>query len=108
MAKFKLNPLSGSFDLVGSSGSGPTPTETGYSSTFNTGTWSLVSGKYQIQINEATHQRGINPVVQVFEFDGVNYSEVTVDEVLVSNAGLVTVKVLQSPDLRFQGKLIIR
>ena len=105
---YKFNPLTSQLDIVGE-GSGPSPTPTvGYLQSFNATTnWTLDVSVYKIIINEATHLKGINPSVQVFELVAGVYNLVDVDSLEVDNSGQVTIKVLSSPDLRFQGKVLI-
>ena len=103
----RYNPLTGNFDIVGA-GSTPTP-ETPYADTFNNTTdWvGPSSGFYTITIAQVTHQKGINPQVQVMELDGSNFNIVDVDRVQVTPTGDVEIRVPASPDLRFNGKIVI-
>lgn len=64
------------------------------------------SGEYWLEYNEATHQKGVNPVVQVLELTAGQYSSV-ITTIEITNAGIVRIRVPQSPDLRFDGKIII-
>lgn len=130
---FSFNPLTGNLDLVGNSSgasaaddvsydnstSGLSATNVqdaidelagsssvNYAQTFNATTdWTLAT-IYKIDINEATHLKGISPQVQVYELVSGSYTLINTD-VIVDNSGLVSVQVNSSPDLRFQGKVII-
>lgn len=81
-----------------------------YSDNFNNTTdWSGPSGGYYtISYTEATHNKGLVPAVQIFEQDGANYNLVDVDRVQVNASGDVEIRVLEVPDLRFNGKILIK
>jgi hypothetical protein len=66
----------------------------------------LNSGEYWIEYDEATHQKGVSPLVQVLELEAGQYSTIIVT-IEITNAGLVRIKIPQVPDLRFNGKIII-
>lgn len=88
-------------DAVGG-GSGTPP----FNSPFVSGDWSLNGANYDLAITEATHGQGAQLNVQVFEKVGTDYREVVVD-ILISSTGNITISVSSSPDLRFEGKIII-
>jgi hypothetical protein len=70
--------------------------------------WSAASsGYYTITITAATHGAGTSPKVQVFELSGTDYIEIFPDQVKVLANGNVTVRVAQTPDCRFEGKVVI-
>lgn len=94
----RLGPLS----TTGTGGGGPS---TGFVKTFTIGAWISGPQDYEITIPESEHLRGVNPTVEVFELDGVYYDVFVSIE--VSNAGEIKLKVSQSPDNRFAGKVII-
>lgn len=102
----KLNIFTGNFDIVGESGSAAVK----YSQAFDATTdWGSPSGgKYSITVTAATHGVGVNPNVAILELvsPGV-YEQVFVDTVVISSTGVITISVLEVPDLRFEGKLII-
>lgn len=100
-----FNPFTGQLDITGA-GSG-TALALRYTQTFNNTTdWTLAAPDYTITITAATHGKGINPNVQVFEQVGLNYDVVNV--VVEKNAsGDVTIKVAQIPDNRFNGFVLI-
>lgn len=63
------------------------------------------SGLYTRTVTFATHAKA-NPVVEVFETNGLVFDEVYT-EITVNASYDVTIKVTESPDLRFAGKLIV-
>lgn len=84
---------------VGGGGSNPP-----YTSSFLIANWSLNVSVYEISVPEATHERGANIIVQVFELTGGVYKEVDVD-IEISATG--DVKIIIDSDLRFDGKVNI-
>lgn len=102
----KLNIFTGNFDIVGGSGSAAVK----YSQVFNATTdWGSPSGgKYSITVTAATHGAGVIPNIAILELvsPGV-FEQVFVDTVEISSSGDITIFVLEVPDLRFEGKLII-
>lgn len=131
---FKFNSLTGNFDLTNSdasstalsvsydnTGSGLIATNVqdaidelagsspiNFASTFNATTdWTLDTGIYKIDIGEGTHLKGTNPMVEIFESSaGPLYTHLNTD-IVVDNSGQVTIKVNQTPDLRFAGRVVI-
>jgi len=99
-----FNPLGPPFDFVGTSGTPSTPIK--YSAAISSASFILVSGFYEITITAATHGAGVNPISQVFELITGNY-ELIQPTVIINGAGDITIQVSSSPDLRFDGKLII-
>jgi hypothetical protein len=95
------NELTGELDFRVTGSSNP-PSVT----SFIVGDWVSDSGDYSITVLESSHIKGINPTVQVFEDNGIEFEEV---EVLIelNNNGDTKILVPQSPDLRFAGKIII-
>jgi len=91
-------------DVGGGSGGG---SATPFSQTFTTGSWSLSSGYYIINVTEATHEKGNAPGVQLYELNGSDYELVSVDRVQINTLGDVQVRVPASPDLRFAGRIVI-
>jgi len=79
-----------------------------YSSPFTATTeWGTASnGYYTITITEATHGRGTNPNVQVYELSGSDFHKVDVDDVLVLANGNTSIRVPEVPNLRFAGKIV--
>jgi hypothetical protein len=89
-------------DNGGGGGSGNPP----YIATFTTPSWSINGSVYEITVPEATHERGVALLVQVFELVGGVYKEVEVD-VEINSAGDVKIIIPSLPDLRFSGRLNI-
>lgn len=78
-----------------------------YSDTFVIADWVLNVDHYELVINEAIHLQGINPDASIYETNGAEFDEVSTG-LTVTNAGVVTFKVSNVPDLRFDGKFIIK
>ena len=103
---FEFNPLTGEFDIVGSSGSGAQAPN--YLQTFVSGDWvGPVDGFYSLTILASIHNKGINPVIQVFELNGTDYEEIDLSITVHSITGDITLGVTETPDSRFNGKIII-
>lgn len=64
-------------------------------------------GYYTIPVTAATHGIGINPVVSVQQLTGADYLIVDVDQLKVFANGDVSIRVPETPDLRFAGRLVI-
>jgi hypothetical protein len=105
----KFNPFTGNFDFVEASGGGGGVQLPNYVQTFNTTTdWGSASGGYYtITIPLASHTKGNNPVIQVFELVGSDYDVVDTTIFIDSVTSAISIKALQSPDSRFQGKIVI-
>ena len=107
----KFNPLTSQFDFTGSNGGGGGgggPAER-YTDTFNATTdWGSPSaGEYTITIPAATHGRGSIPSVMVFELTGGVYEVVGINTLQIDLSGNVSLKVLETPDNRFAGLVLI-
>ena len=99
------NPLLGSgFDFVG--GSAAAGTLVKYSTTFLIGTFVLNGGFYEYTITQASHGAGLSPTTQVYELVGSNY-ELVQPVVIVNASGDIIIQVTNTPDLRFNGKIIV-
>lgn len=86
-------------------GGGSTPP---YNQAFLVGSWSGPSGgNYTISITEATHGQGINTLVQVYELVGADYELIDI-AVHADATGNITLLVNEIPDLRFEGKVVIK
>lgn len=98
-----FNPFTGQLDITGSGGS----TAPRYEAEFNSTTdWGSPSGGiYTYTVLQATHGR-TNPNVQVYELSGSDYVEVIMS-VKINASGDVLLEVMQTPDNRFAGKVII-
>ena len=102
-----LNPLTGQLDFTGSGGGGPSPAVPKYVASFTTADFTgPSSGLYSISIATATHGHGATPTIQVFELVSGSYNLVQI-ETIIDSMGDITLNVLSSPDLRFNGKYII-
>jgi len=88
-------------DSAGGSGSQPTT-----SVSFLIANWTLNVSEYEITVLASVHTRGVNPQVQVFEKVGTDHVEVVTDIVVQSNGDII-IKIAQTPDVRFDGKIII-
>lgn len=93
--------------VINASGGSGTSTPPYAQSFTAAGSWSLNGSAYELAIPESTHGQGANVVVQVFELDTGVYREVQTD-IIVNGIGNVTIQVTASPDLRFDGKVVIR
>jgi len=104
----KLNPFTGFFDLSGtSSGGGSGPAERSSTTHNALLDWGSPSGgEYTITITAGTHGKGTSPNVQSFELVSGNYVNVF-PNIIINNSGDVSIKVLETPDLRFTGKILI-
>lgn len=101
------NPFTGNFDFTGSGGGGGSGPAERYVASFNNTTdWTLASPDYTLTVLAATHGKGINPSVQIFELVGLNYEQVSTN-VTVNASGDVTLKVNEVPDNRFNGAILI-
>lgn len=79
-----------------------------FSQAFTVANWTgPVGGFYFITILENTHDKGTDPGVQLFELSGVDYIQVEVDRVRVNSSGDIEIRVPDSPDLRFNGKIVV-
>jgi hypothetical protein len=104
---YSFNPFTGNFDYYETGGGSPqTPN---YVQLFNATTdWGSPSGGfYTITIPLATHNKGNNPVIQVFELNGIDYDIVDTTIYIDSATSAISIKALQSPDSRFEGKIVI-
>lgn len=91
-------------ESTGGGGGSGTP----YSELFNIANWgSAVGGYYTITILASIHGKGTSPGVQVFLSNTGNYELAEVDLVSVNGSGDVTIRVLEIPDLRFNGRVVI-
>jgi hypothetical protein len=100
-----FNPISGTLDYVNDSVAPPVTDK--YVDTFNATTdWTLNVDVYEITVLAATHGKGADAQIEVFEFTGGNYEKTNVSSI-VNGSNDVIISVASSPDLRFMGKLII-
>jgi hypothetical protein len=99
-----FNPFTGQLDFTGSTSVAPAATN--YVQTFTTATFGASGGNYILTITAATHGLGTSPGVEVFELVGSDYV-VIISSILVNTSGDVTISVNQTPDARFNGKVVI-
>jgi len=80
-----------------------------YSATFNdTSDWGAPSGGYyNITVLESSHNAGLHPLIQVYKLNGSDYELVTPAITVDSATGDVIIGVLETPDSRFTGKIVI-
>ena len=80
-----------------------------YTSTFDaTTSWGSASGGYYtITLPQATHTRGVSPQVDTFEESGSDYIQVEGDELKILANGNVELRVPETPDCRFAGKMVL-
>jgi len=102
---YKFNVITGKLDLVDSGGS----QSPNYQVVFNNTTdWGSPSGGYySLNVLAASHGKGLNPVIQVYELVGSDYELITAAVSIDSSTGDVTIGVVETPDSRFEGKLIL-
>lgn len=79
-----------------------------YTSSFDaTTSWgAAAAGYYTITVTAATHGRGTNPEVSVLAVDGSDWVKVSPDRIKVLSTGDVQIRVPETPDLRFAGKIL--
>ena len=65
-----------------------------------------VSGEYTITILAATHGKGVNPIINVYETTG-SIQDVVFPTIRYNATGDVTIAVANVPDLRFNGRIVI-
>ena len=68
--------------------------------------WTLEDEEYILSVPSATHLKGINPQIQIYEAEGLEFINV-IAYISINASGDILVKVPQIPDTRFSGKLII-
>lgn len=101
----KFNPFTGNFDFVGTGGSPLVPTYE-LVITNNTQWGSPSGGLYTISIPASTHGHGTKPLIQCLEQNGGSYILVTLAH-KINASGDVVIEVLETPDNRFLGKILI-
>ena len=80
-----------------------------YVQTFNATTdWGTPSGGYYtIAILAANHNKGTNPIIQIYEQVGADFDLIQPDRIRVTSTGQIEFRVTEIPDNRFAGKYII-
>lgn len=86
-----------------------TSTAARYSETFDATTdWgTAASGYYAVSVDAATHGVSSHPSVKLYEADGSDYVEVLPDRTKILANNNVEIRVTETPDARFAGKLVI-
>lgn len=64
-------------------------------------------GFYSRTITAATHLQGVLPSIEIYLYDGTKSTSVVVDTLEVAANGDVTIKVPDTPDLRFRARIVI-
>jgi hypothetical protein len=79
-----------------------------YVQSFNATTdWGSASGGYYTFTTTAvTHGRGTSPIFSIEESNASDYIKVSVDRALINSSGDLSIRVPDSPDLRFAGRII--
>lgn len=82
---------------------------TRYTHTFDaTTSWGTASGGYYtMSIAQSSHTRGLSPDIMVSELVGSDYVKVELDELKTLANGNVEMRVPESPDCRFAGKVVL-
>jgi hypothetical protein len=80
-----------------------------YIHSFNATTnWGTASGGYYtITVPASTHNLGANPVSTIYELSGTDYIQVMADKTITATNGNVSIRVPETPNLRFAGQIII-
>lgn len=104
-----INPFSGDLDFTGAAGASPSGPAERYTETFDATTdWGSASGGlYTINILVATHGKGINPNVLVFEDVSGNFEKVEPNQTIIDASGNISITTLETPDTRFAGKILV-
>lgn len=104
---YSFNIFTGELDIIGTTG-GAVVQSPNYVATFNNPiSWGSPSGgNYTLTVPVATHGKGQNPIVQILELSGSNYVVVAMSHV-IDSSGNISIQVSETPDLRFNGKIII-
>ena len=94
--------------LVNAAGSGGSGDATPFTQTFNATTdWGAPSGGfYTIAIPQSVHDKSIEPLVQLYELVSGNFEQVDA-EIIISPAGDINIRVTETIDTRFAGKIVI-
>jgi len=91
----------------GGAGGGGGGSSSTYSESFSSGNWVGPSGgEYTYTILQSVHEKGTDPIVQVFE-NNAGVFELVETGVEVDSFGNVTITVNETPDTRFPGRVVI-
>lgn len=102
--KLIFNPVSGQFDFVNDAQDQPD-----FKLDFVIADWTgPVGGEYSITIPALNHGKGIYATCQIYKIvsPGV-FETVLVNRVLTNSSGDISIYVLETPDLRFDGRITI-
>lgn len=104
-----FNPFIGNLDFTGTGGGGGGGTADRYIENFNDTTdWSgPSSGLYSLVVTAATHTKGTNPNVQVYELVSGSYEQVQPNSIVINMSGDITITALETPDTRFTGLILV-
>jgi hypothetical protein len=104
-----FNPFTGQIDYTGSgSGGGSTVQTANYVHSFLTTDFTGPGGgNYTLSVAAATHGKGFNPILQIWEDIGGGSFEMVTVSYQIDSSGNLTLQVASSPDMRFSGKVII-
>jgi len=73
----------------------------------NTTDWgTAVGGYYTITVSAVTHGMGTNPVIVIKELTGSDFITVDVDRILVLANGDTSIRVPETPNCRFAGRIV--
>lgn len=101
--------MANKYKLINASGTGGGGGSAGtFTQSFNaTSSWGAPSGGfYSLVIPQTTHEKSISPIVQLYELVVGDFEQVEA-EIIVSPAGDVTIRVTETIDTRFAGKVVI-
>lgn len=83
---------------------------TRYVTLFNATTdWGDISnGLYSISINQSTHKRGTDPIIQILRKEtSTRYSPIIIEDIDIFDTGNITFSIPATPEGRFEGKIVI-
>jgi hypothetical protein len=101
-----FNPFTGELDFTGA-GSVPVTVAPRYNKTITNPDWVVDGSDYSITILYSVHQKDTTPSVVCFEEISPGVFEEVKPNITINTIGDIKIKVNQTPDLRFSGKLII-
>lgn len=104
-----LNPFTGDLDFTGTGGASPSGPAERYTESFDATTdWGAPSGGlYTITITAATHGKGTNPSILVFEDVSGDFEKVEPNQTIIDASGNISITTLETPDTRFAGKILV-
>lgn len=96
------------YNSVNASATGGGGSAETYTESFNaTGDWGAASGGfYTITVPRSTHGKSVQPLVQVYELVSGDFEQVII-ETEINTLGDVSIRVTETLDTRFEGKVII-